>query len=353
MTGKILSKEKLANFLLSLSEKYELWVPLLHDGGDIFFDNLDSLSQAELNERVVLDNRRTAQPPKAIFFPQSEIMFEFEGKRVRPVEKHSPKVVFGIKPCDLRGIFFTDDFFRRNFTDTYYLARRKDTIFVVAGCSEPPSRCFCAQLGTGPFLKEGFDLQLVDIGDRFLVEGGSGAGEMLFNEAREYFREAAEEDFESAQAVKVKAEKAVRRDFDIRAAMEVFEDGKDDTFRPLYSDFSRRCISCGGCLYVCPTCTCFNVYDRSKGTRGRRVRNWDTCIFSGYTREASGYNPRAEKELRTARRYEHKLKYDPLIAGLSGCVGCGRCKEACPVNIGIEDLAIFLAEKGKKNAGQG
>ena len=112
----------------------------------------------------------------------------------------------------------------------------------------------------------------------------------------------------------------------------------------MYEPIAERCIYCGGCLYVCPTCSCFHVFDEIKAGSGVRYRNWDACVFEGYTREASGHNPRLEKSSRTCRRYEHKLKYDYLTTGMSGCVGCGRCLSACPVNIGMSQVIEEVAK---------
>jgi len=114
-----------------------------------------------------------------------------------------------------------------------------------------------------------------------------------------------------------------------------------------YKRIGQRCIYCGACLYTCPTCTCFNVFDNSKADRGLRMRNWDTCVFEGYTRETSGHNPRKENWKRTSRRYEHKLKYDYQVTGTSGCVGCGRCLSSCPVNIGISKFIQEITEDKK------
>jgi len=114
-----------------------------------------------------------------------------------------------------------------------------------------------------------------------------------------------------------------------------------------YRRIGERCIYCGACLYSCPTCTCFNVFGTAKDAAGQRLRTWDACIFEGYTREASGHNPRRDKWHRTSRRYEHKLKYDHKKTGMSGCVACGRCLSGCPVNIGMSKFIQEITE-GKK-----
>jgi len=86
------------------------------------------------------------------------------------------------------------------------------------------------------------------------------------------------------------------------------------------------------------------VFDEKRGNWGIRYRNWDACVFEGYTREASGHNPRSQKWVRTSRRYEHKLKYDYLTTGMSGCVGCGRCLASCPVDIGMSKFIQEITE---------
>ncbi len=196
-------------------------------------------------------------------------------------------------------------------------------------------------------------MQLVDVGDVYVVEIGSKKAEEFANTYSEFFDRASEEIVAKAKEAKCAAEQAVSLKVDFLKAIENF--CQDNIPEEIYERIAERCIYCGGCLYVCPTCTCFNVFDESvvcasahqiqkeistlsgesKNGGGRRCRNWDACVFEGYTREASGHNPRHEKWVRTSRRYEHKLKYDYLTTGTSGCVGCGRCLSSCPVNIGI------------------
>jgi ferredoxin len=115
----------------------------------------------------------------------------------------------------------------------------------------------------------------------------------------------------------------------------------------VWERFGKKCIACGGCVYVCPTCTCFNVYDEATGPAGgNRVRSWDTCLFGGFTREASGHNPRPDQNSRVKRRHEHKLlyynKYD-VGEMLCGCVGCGRCSDYCPVHIGTLEVVEAIS----------
>lgn len=286
--------------------------------------------------------------PKDIFFPQVESMFEFEDGRIKETVDSSPKFIFGIKPCDLKALFFVDEFFERNFKDIYYLSRMKNRFIVAVGCCSPPrpKACFCTSAKTGPFAKDGFDLQLVDSGNFYFVEAGSKKGEDFLAKSKDFFKDAKDGAVEEVKNIKQKALKCIEINVDFQKALELM--AKDD-FLPKenYERIDERCIYCGGCLYVCPTCTCFNVFDSMGNKEGTRFRNWDGCIFEGYTREASGHNTRKEKWIRTSRRYEHKLKYDYLTTKMSGCVGCGRCLESCPVNIGISKFIQEITENKK------
>lgn len=350
MKIKVIEKKNIRDLLRQTAAKAAVFVPQKYPGGDVWMAALprESEKQEKALENVVLGDEEIIIPPKDIFFPQLESMFEFAAGEINETVETSAKILFGVKACDLKAILFADDFFRRNFEDKYYLSRIRRRFIVVIGCLRPPrpEGCFCTSAGTGPFAEAGFDLQLVDAGDFYFVEVGSKQGEQFLSRYKEFFRDSAEGTLDSLSRIKTEASGAVELKVDFLRALELMA---DDNFLPRenYQRIGERCIYCGGCLYVCPTCTCFNVFDDVKDDRGRRYRNWDACVFEGYTREASGHNPRDEKWLRTARRYEHKLKYDYQLTGTSGCVGCGRCLVSCPVNIGISGFIQEITEDKK------
>jgi len=326
------------NKLLKLSVKdCEVYVPMEAEGGDVLFQLLPK-SGPELESSVHKINLRdewTVISLKDIFFPQIETMFSFNHGKITPHVESSPKLIFGVKPCDTKAMIFVDEFFKRNFEDIYYLSRAKDRLIVTIGClSAPrPSSCFCTSAGTGPFIENGFDLQLVDAGNEYIVEIGSYQGEVFIDSYRSLFKEAGVDVLSKINNIKSNAAESVGLKVDFKKALEIMEGDTD--FEENYSRIGERCIFCGACIYVCPTCTCFGIFDDKGDDQSVRMRNWDACVFEGYTREASGHNPRNEKSLLTARRYEHKLKYDYKINDVSGCVGCGRCLSSCPVGIGL------------------
>jgi len=344
---RIIKKEDTADLLKEAAKDWDVYAPQRNLGGDIWFDVLPK-SGADLDkalESIVLDNTDTVISSKDAFFPQLESLFRFDNNNIQEAVESSPKLLFGVKSCDLKGVLFSDAFFKRNLEDKYYLSRIKNRFIVVIGCLKPPRpTCFCTSAMSGPFAKEGFDLQLVDYKDSYLVETGSKAGEEFILKFNKYFKDSPRDSGKAIDEIKSRSAESVELKVDFQKALELMG---QESFIPEenYKRIGERCVYCGGCLYVCPTCTCFNVFDNIKEKSGERLRNWDGCVFEGYTRETSGHNPRKEKWQRSSRRYEHKLKYDYQLTGSSGCVGCGRCLSSCPVDIGMSKFIQEITEK--------
>lgn len=349
MMLKIIDKKNIKELLKELILEWVVYAPLKNLGDDVLIEPLpkDKKMLGEALENIVLENVDTIVSQKDIFFPQLESMFEFEDGKISEAPETSPKLLFGVKPCDLKGILFSDSFYKRNFEDKYYLSRSKNRFIIALGCLKPPRpTCFCTSAKTGPFADSGYDLQLVEEGDFYFVEVGSNSGEEFLKKYSRFFRDSSDNSDKEILKIKNKAAEAIELRVDFKKALELMG---QDNFIPEenYKRIGERCIYCGACLYTCPTCTCFNVFDNVKNNKGSRLRNWDACVFEGYTREASGHNPRKEKWVRTSRRYEHKLKYDYKTTGMSGCIGCGRCLSSCPVDIGISKFIQEITEDKK------
>ncbi|MBO4352620.1 MAG: 4Fe-4S dicluster domain-containing protein, partial [Eggerthellaceae bacterium] len=116
---------------------------------------------------------------------------------------------------------------------------------------------------------------------------------------------------------------------------------------PIWDNLSIKCLNCGTCTYVCPTCHCFDISQENRRKDGVRFRCWDSCMFSEYTAMAGGHNPRPEKLERVRNRFMHKLNFFERRYGISLCVGCGRCVEKCPVAL---DITRLIDEIGATNA---
>lgn len=349
MMIKAIDKKDISALLRQTVKDWDVYIPQKNLEADTGFSVLPK-SGAKLDaalKNVVLEEVDTVISPKDIFFPQLESMFEFSPGKLKETVESSAKLLFGVRPCDLKGIIFSDNFYKRNFEDRYYLSRIKNRFIVVIGCIKPPRpTCFCTSAKTGPFADSGFDLQLVDNGDFYFVQAGSEQGEGFLKKYSKFFKPFFKGGDKTIPQIKKKAAESLGLKVDFQKALELMS---QDNFVPEenYKRIGQRCIYCGGCLYVCPTCTCFNVFDNTGGDKGIRMRNWDACVFEGYTRETSGHNPRKEKWKRTSRRYEHKLKYDYHATGMSGCIACGRCLSSCPVDIGISKFIQEITENRK------
>jgi len=333
MSKSILKKDKVAEALSALSKVSVVYAPVKNKRGLVEYKELGKdASTAD----VRLDGKPDT-PPKAILFPQTELLLTYKKKDgefvVTPAKPDDrEKVIFGVKPCDAIGISLMDKvFLGGKFTDSYYKARReKVTIFTIA-CDGPlDSYCFCPSTGGGPAATDGSDVMMYDVGDSYFVDGITDKGKKALEALKgQLGMPTAEQEKRKEEIVKrsESAEGFTRKISDEAIArMDTSFDSKH------WDDVARRCLSCGACTYYCPTCHCFDINDE-KG--GERVRTWDSCQFATFTMHTSGHNPRAVKAQKLRNRYYHKFKYSKDNIGRYLCVGCGRCIALCPASLDI------------------
>jgi sulfhydrogenase subunit beta (sulfur reductase) len=336
---KQLAKTDLPGVLKDWAKNCTVICPSVKPQGDIIFDTFDE-------NTFTLDYGKPSLPPKSFFLPHSEVIFELVDGRYEEKNSASKTIIFGIRACDMTGLVQSQSFMTRDNTDPYYQARIDTTITVVMACGGPQNAtCFCTTTRSGPASVGGFDLQFYDMGKSFLVETGSDTGAGLVS--AKVFADVKEKETLSLIAEFCnKATEAIPEVKDIRDAMAELTAGSDCT--QVWNNLGNKCIICGGCAFVCPTCTCFNVYDQAMdNANGVRIKAWDACLYNGFTREASGHNPRPTQSSRLQRRHEHKLLYfnaTDVGGALCGCVGCGRCSDYCPVHIGTLEVAHAIVQ---------
>ena len=277
--------------------------------------------------------RNTDIPPKAVFFPAIEEIFHFQkdkqGYRVElpPIDKQK-RLIFGIRPCDANSLAILDKTFEDVHEDPYYLSKRENTVLVGLGCTQPYDSCFCTSLGNNPTDSSNVDLMLIDIGDEWLIDTVTDKGEALIRTSRG-LKKVTEEDKSRAGETKGAAfnkitRQLANRDID-KKLRSIFEE------QAFWEEVAAKCVSCGICTLLCPTCYCFDINDELDGDKGARFRNWDSCSFATYTRMPAE-NPRKEKWRRVRNRICHKYEFYPINFGVIACTGCGRCIRQCPVN---------------------
>jgi ferredoxin len=271
--------------------------------------------------------------PTKFAYPQTQLLWRYRTKpdlEVSPPPAAREMAIFGIRSCDVMAFRHLERFFAKDPADDIFLDASGKILLISLTCPAPADRnCFCVCCDGGPSLESGFDIQLTEIGDRFLVEIGSAKGETAAEKGERFLEPAPDE------MIRRKAEmhdEALRK-FEITSHMAtgIRKLTSRKVAETLWERMAARCSECGGCSFVCPLCTCFDVSDhRESADTGRRERCWDSCQYAGYSREASGFNPRAEKVSRFKRRFTHKLSYWCVQTnGSHGCVGCGRCVSAC------------------------
>jgi len=265
------------------------------------------------------------------------------------VSDTGPTAFLGVRPCEVAAIAIQDRVFvGGEHKDADYAARRADAFIVAVDCGDPSELCFCTAVGGGPEARDGFDLALTELLEpehRFLVRAGSPAGEAVLADLP--VRDATDADLEAAGMVAAHAAKEMDGRFD---ATEVHDLLLRNLESPVWRDVAERCLSCGNCTLVCPTCFCTHVVDTTSldGESAGRERVWDTCFSIQYA-EMHGGNTRPTTRSRYRQWLTHKLATWEDQFGSLGCVGCGRCIAWCPVGIDIREEVRAIRTQEETN----
>lgn len=273
-------------------------------------------------------------PKKYLFPPILKILRVHREIKIKPYEYQKMKFTFfGIKPCDSAAIKIMDKTFLWN-EDVYYKTIREEVTIVVENCIKPGKTCFCATMGTGPRVKENFDIAYTKIDGKVLFETGSRKGRELLNSLRK-LEIASKRDIANLMKVLEEAYEEAKALFSIENLPEKLEEKVTD--KDLWIKISEKCIGCGNCTMVCPTCFCFDVHDEAYlDEYVDRVRYWDSCFTYRYAEVAGGHF-RPELWARYRQWILHKFSYWKKQFEVLGCVGCGRCITWCPVGIDIRE----------------
>jgi len=284
------------------------------------------------------------------------------------IDVSPPIAIIGARACDLAALAIQDRVFMTDsYCDPNYSARRKQMFLIAVNCQRAAPTCFCHSMNCGPAVSDGFDLALTELGDDFLVQIGSSLGANMLQVTTPEQASASQVSAARATVTKL-ADTLVERSAATRAsdAVETEDSENDKSGRrqrhldttnirdllysnlnhPQWEEVANRCLACGNCTMVCPTCFCSTVEDvpTLDESKVQRDRVWASCFSDSHSYMSSG-TVRQTTRSRYRQWLTHKLGGWIDQFGTSGCVGCGRCITWCPVGIDLtEEVAALRVE---------
>ena len=274
-----------------------------------------------------------------------------DGLHVIPNAEAAEKYAFlAVRSCELHAIAIQDRVFLQGaYVDPHYQARREGAFIVAVNCGQAGGTCFCVSMQTGPKAAQGFDLALTELvaeAHEFLVEVGSTRGATLLDAIPH--RLAQPEDTARAAGEVARAAANMGRRMHAADVRELLQANLE---HPRWDDVAQRCLTCGNCTMVCPTCFCTSVADENDlaGNAAQRKRSWDSCFTMDFS-YIHGGSVRSSARSRYRQWMTHKLATWVDQFGTSGCVGCGRCITWCPVGIDITEEVRAIRDANREGS---
>lgn len=332
--GYRIVNESMNSIFEKLSENYVIYAPKVFVGDGTFSD-VDVIRYGEINkiEEIVFD-KKSEYSFKEVIMPITQRLFYFtEDEITIPKAREKGAIVF-LRSCDLHALRRMDEIYLNNGPEDFYYKRlRENTKFILMGCSETFDNCFCLDMNSNK--SDNYDAY-IKVEDEFTVIDSK------WNELEELIKE------EKYKEEKVEPEFVTEN----KVHVNIPENLSTKVFNSkIWDEYSERCIACGRCNFVCPTCTCFTMQDifyRDNGNVGERRRVWASCMVPGYTDMAGNISFRKANGDKMRFKVMHKVYDYKKRFGYHMCVGCGRCDDVCPEYISFSNCINKLEDAVKE-----
>jgi sulfhydrogenase subunit beta (sulfur reductase) len=322
-----INRDEWYRLILTLSvSSYKIFAPVRKTGGIDY-----SLIDKENRDEIVYNEAKPATPLKMFFLP-----VKLNVTRNSEVQKKT--IIIGAPACDIEGLKLLDlMYLDEKFIDDTYLSRRDNTVLISTDCYITQEHCHCSTYGINPYPSNGCDISLSsDINDHYL---------MTWSEKGERFIKDIDSsvkidliDKKSIEAISEQRKLTIRNLSEKNEKMPATEETGikiKSSSEDIWKKYSSKCVSCGACSSICPTCTCFLLIDKPGF---EKVKQLDTCQYPAFERVAGGEDPLKELHIRFKNRYMCKYIWKPEKFNAIACTGCGRCIESCIAKINKNEL---------------
>lgn len=327
--GYQLSKEKAASIFRQWAEQYDIFAPVVMEGEGCFSDT-DIIRYEKVNCLEQIEwKKKSDYSFKEVLIAINETLFYFTEDQTTIPKGPEKDILIFLRACDMHAVKRLDEIYLKNgFEDFYYARVRERARFILMGCENTCDSGFCVSMGTNKtddydaYIKVDDDAVIMDVKWDALIA-----------------------DVEEAEAVEVIPDYVTEN----KEKVTLPKNLSNETFKSeIWKEYGDRCIACGRCNFVCPTCTCFTMQDifyKDNAKVGERRRVWASCQIDGYTEMAGGHGFRKTQGERMRFKVMHKIYDYEKRFGYPMCVGCGRCDDVCPEYISYSNCVNRLAKE--------
>lgn len=326
---KILSKDKLKDFLLGLTKNHKVVIPV--KDGITKFKLIEK--EEDLNKIYLTDI--TLSPAKQVILPENEKLLEFKNNLIKNIgdkgKKEKKTIIFGLRKCDLNAFLVLD----KVMFDEVYRKRREDLILIGLYCENPDKYCFCNSMDLDT--ENIYDLFFYPEKKDYYISIGSKKGRDLVKGNKLLKENKGKEVIKEIKNIKTLRNKDIEKDYN----------------NEIWKTDADKCLSCGACTAYCPTCNCFDIKDITEINLldGKRIRNSASCQLKSFSQVAGGKIFRETRLAKLKHFIYHKIVYYKNQNKRYMCVGCGRCLRVCPTRIDWVNTINLLKDEKKEDKG--